>query len=143
VQLLLDQVYPDWLPEEKIKYEQTKSSFIQSLSSLQPYSYPKEREEEFYAKFDGILVLPARFWQDYKMRIEKYDFIGADQFLVSIHKGMYAQFREKSQIELRHLAIARDDGRLEKHTVLVAKCRYDSGRGMTNEREEMDDDPFI
>ncbi len=143
MQQLLDRVYPDWLPKEREKYEQTKIAFEHSLISLQPYSYPKEREQDFYEKFDGIRVLPAGFWKEYKQLIENYDFIGADQLLVSIQKGMYWRLKNENKIELSHLAIFRDENKIEKHAVLVAKCYYDAGLGMTNNRQEMDDDPFL
>ncbi|HNT67245.1 MAG TPA: CRISPR-associated helicase Cas3' [bacterium] len=143
IQELLDAVYPNWLPQEREKYELTKRAFEHSLKSLQPYSYPREREQDFYEKFDGIRVLPAVFWNSYTERIEAYDFIGADQLLVSIQKGMYWRLKNEDQIELRYLAFPRDDDQIEKHTVLVAKCHYDSGIGMTDEWEEANDTVMI
>mgnify|MGYP006289425801 FL=1 len=143
VQELLDTVYPNWLSDEKNKYENTKIAFTESLKSLQPYSYPKENEQAFYEKFDGIQVLPAKFWAEYSNRLEAYDFIGADQLMVSIQNGRYWRLKENNQIELRAIGLHRDENRIETHKVLVAKCKYDSGIGMIEEREEIDDNPFM
>ncbi len=146
VQELLDRVYPDWLPKQREEFDLTLRTFKESLTSVQPYSRPKEREEEFYEKFTGIRVLPACFWQEYKERLEGYDFIGADQLLVTIQKEMYFQLknnRSPSQIERKIIDILRHNDEIERHSVLVAKCKYNRQVGMTEEYQEIDDSPFI
>jgi len=143
IQELLDRVYPDWLPDQKKDFVRTKKAFQDSFVSLQPYSANKEREQDFYEKFTGIKVLPAQFLLDYKELIEKFDFIRAEQLLVNIHHGMYFKLKqnpEGSQIEMRIIDVIRDDDKIERHYITVAKCKYDHSKGMTDEYEDIRED---
>ena len=142
VSQLLDAVYPDWLPEEKVKYENTLSFFQKSLEALQPYSEPKEREADFYEQFTGIQVLPARYYQNYWDHLQNHDFIEAARLLVNIQRGMYFRLRnneEQSQIEKRIIPVEKNDAQILHQVVLVAKCQYDPCLGMTLEFEEIQD----
>ncbi|NOY58584.1 MAG: hypothetical protein GXO75_06585 [Calditrichaeota bacterium] len=146
IQVLLDKVYPDWLPDQKKDFMRTKEAFQDSFASLQPYSANKEREQDFYEKFTGIKVLPAQYFLDYKKLIEEFDFIRAEQLLVNIHYGMYFKLKrntEGSQIEMRIIAILRDGDKIERHYIMVAKCRYDPAKGMTDEYEEIEEDVYF
>lgn len=143
VQELLDHVYPNWLPSQNQEYNLIKTTFKDSLIELQPYSSPKEREEDFYDMFSGISVLPACSWNRYKKAVESFDFIGSEQLLVNIHRGMYFKLKEQNQIETRRIVIDREDNRIDSQLVFIAKCRYDPKLGMTDEIEEIDDDPIF
>lgn len=139
---LLDAVYPDWLPEEKVKYENTLTFFQKSLEALQPYSESKEREAEFYEQFTGIQVLPAKFFSDYQNYLQTHNFIEAARLLVNIQRGMYFRLRYnevQSQIERRTVYVEKKDGRTLPQVVLVAKCQYDHCLGMTLEFEDIQD----
>ena len=139
LQSYLDFVYPDWEKEQRVKFEDTKLSFEQSLRSLQPYSSYKENEEDFYEKFDGIQVLPARFLDKYKKLMEYYDFIGAEKYLVTIQRGIYFKLKNNNQIEQYCFDIEKLDDRLERKYVTVAKCKYNSEIGMTYDFDKIDD----
>ena len=146
IQKLLDRVYPDWLPAQKEDFVRTKKAFKDSFASLQPYSANKEREQDFYEKFTGIRVLPARYFQEYKKFIEEFDFTRAEQLLVNIHHGMYFKLKqnpEGSQIEIRIIDALRDDDKIERHYITIAKCRYDPAKGMTDEFEEAEDNILL
>ncbi|MHA1921276.1 MAG: CRISPR-associated helicase Cas3' [Promethearchaeota archaeon] len=139
LQNYLDFVYPDWEREQKVKFEDTKLSFEQSLRSLQPYSSYKENEEEFYERFDGIQVLPACFLNKYKNLIDNYDFIEAENYLVTIQRGIYFKFKNNGQIEQYCFEIEKPNGDFEIKYVIVAKCKYDSKIGLTYNFEDIDD----
>lgn len=141
LQRFLDKVYPGWLPKQRRNFEDTFSGFSRSLNSLQPYASHKENEEEFYEKFDGIQVLPVRFFNEYKRLIEIYDFIEAEKFFVTISRGMYFNLKNEGLIEKRYFTVEKLNGEPETHSVISAKCKYFSDIGLTNEREtELDFD---
>ncbi len=148
VQTLIDKVYPDWLPEQKKEFEDTKILFKSSLESLQPYSKNKEREEDFYDKFDGIKVLPAKFYAEYKTHIEEARFIEADELMVSLHKSTFKGLmfhKEGSRIIKDRFSIIKNDS-IKNSDVLIAKCKYSSEKGLlTNDYQaiEDNDDNFL
>lgn len=149
VQNLIDEVYPDWLPEQKREYEDTKNLFAKSLESLQPYSKYKEREEEFYDKFDGVKVLPAALYCDYKKLIEAGQFIEAEGLMVGLHKSTYRSLKfndSRPMIEVCSFSIVKTNDIIITTTVVVAKCRYSHQIGLIiNEFQDIDcyEDTFV
>ncbi len=146
VQNMLDTVYPDWEPEQKQEFHLTLKTFQASLQSLQPYTANKENENEFYEKFTGIQVLPAFFFNDYKQCLEQFDYIRAEELLVTIHKGMYFKLKNNpqgSQIEIKTIDIFNKDNSIKRNYVVVAKCKYNKEIGMTDEYQEILDNPFL
>lgn len=145
IQSMLDYVYPDWEPEEKREFELTKNTFQLSLQALQPYSDCKENEEKFYEKFTGIEVLPACFYKKYKSKIQNFDFIGAEQLLVTIHKNMFFKLKNNpdgSQIESKIIPIEKNNT-IKNYYVTVAKCVYTPELGLTDDFMDIDDDFII
>lgn len=144
IQNLLDRVYPCREPEQENEFQFIKTAFEQSLKSLQPFSSHKEKEEEFYEKFDGIEVLPAQFFPEYKMLIENYELIKAENFCVTIHKGMYMKYKNDDPTRIEHLRIPiQKDGEAIDHFVTVIKNRYDEEIGLTDEFRNLEIDPFV
>jgi CRISPR-associated endonuclease/helicase Cas3 len=142
----LDCVYPDWLPEEKEEYERTVRWFTQSLKMLQPYSDPKELEAEYDERFTGIRVLPAVFWEEHKALLEDYDYVGADQLYVTIQRGLYFQLLKHPQgtrIEKRMIDFVDRNERIDRRRILVAKCRYSSALGLTDDFFDLEDSRMI
>lgn len=139
LQRYLDFVYPDWKQEQFGKYHDTRISFEQAIRSLQPYARHKENEAEFYEKFDGIQALPVQYLDDYKRLIENFDFINAERLLVTIHRGMYFKLKNNGQIENYVFAIERAERKIFKKYITIAKCKYDSEIGMTDEFYEIQD----
>ena len=100
----------------------------------------------FYEKFTGIKVLPARYFNVYKTLVEAYDYITAENLLVNIHQGMYRRlkFQEQgAQIETKIIDIVKKSAKIERHFVIVALCKYDPFVGMTDDVEEIKDNPFL
>lgn len=133
IQSLLDRVYPGWEDKEKQEFEDTFSLFRSAVENLIPYSAHKENEEEFYARFDGIEVLPTQFLAKYKSLLEKWDFIHAEQFKVTIRKGMYAKYLSDGKLHTEPIAILKQDETIFETSVLVADLKYDSNIGLTDE----------
>ena len=132
----LDFVYPAWEKKQFDEYHDTRINFEQAIKSLQPYARHKENEEGFYEKFDGIQVLPAQYLSDYKKFIENFDFINSERLLVTIHRGMYFKLKNNGQIENYVFAVERNDGKILKKYITIAKCKYDSEIGMSDEYEK-------
>jgi len=143
LQEYLDIVYPNWEEEQLQSFKDTQQGFSTALKSLQPFERHKENEEEFYDKFDGIQVLPVQFLAEYKQLIQSYEFIKADQFFLTIQRGMYFKLKNKDQIETHCFAVETGAGKLIKKYVVLAKCRYDSEIGMTNERFEIEENSNV
>jgi CRISPR-associated endonuclease/helicase Cas3 len=133
IQSLLDRVYPGWEDKEKQEFEDTLRLFRNAVENLKPYSHHKENEEEFYARFDGIEVLPAQFLPEYKKLLEQWDFIHAEQLKVTIRKGMYAKFLNEGILHSEPIAILKRDETIFKTSVLVIDLKYDSNIGLTDE----------
>jgi len=143
IQNLLDNVYPDREPEQENEFLSIKTAFEQSLKSLQPFSSHKEKEEEFYEKFDGIDVLPAQFFPEYKRLIENYDFIKAENYCVTIHKGMYMKFKNENPSRIVHMRIPiRKNDEAFDHFVTIIQNRYSEDIGLTDEFKELEIDQF-
>lgn len=143
LQNYLDFVYPKWDGIQFLNYFDTRVGFAESLKSLQPFARHKENEDEFYDKFDGIQVLPACYLKQYKSLVNQYDFISADQLLVSIHRGMYWKLKNEGQIDIHCFEYETSRVRTQKKFITIAKCRYDPTIGMTDEFEKINDDSNI
>lgn len=143
LQNYLDFVYPKWGEKQFTSYSDTRTGFAKSLKSLQPYARHKENEEEFYDKFNGIQVLPSCFFKQYKSLIENYDFISAERYIVSIHRGMYWKLKNEGQIDVHCFEFETAKGKTHKHFITIAKCQYDSQIGMTDEYMEIADDYYF
>jgi len=144
IQYLLDQVYPGREPEQENEFQFIKTAFEQSLKSLQPFSFHKEKEEEFYEKFDGIEVLPAQFLPEYKRLVENYDFIKAENFCMTIHKGIYMKFKNENPSRIVHMRIPiwKNDEAFD-HFVTIIQNRYSEDIGLMDEFKELEIDQFF
>lgn len=90
-QSMLDAVYPEWDEKEQEEYATTIRFFEDSLASLQPFLLHPENEESFYEQFSNRQVLPVRFLEEYRDYFEQFEFIKANQLLVSISTKAYAR----------------------------------------------------
>ncbi|MBP7562632.1 MAG: CRISPR-associated helicase Cas3' [Candidatus Cloacimonetes bacterium] len=139
IQKMLNTVYPDWEPKQKQSFENTKILFKQSLELLFPYTENKEREEDFYSRFNGNKVLPACLYRDFKNLIEQREWIKADMLLVSITKNKFASLMNREGTYFDHVSIdyPLKSGSYDKKEVLVILCKYNSRLGLTDEHEEI------
>ena len=56
---------------------------------------------------------------------------------------MYFKLKNNGQIENHVFAIERSDGKILKRYITIAKCKYDTEIGMTDEFYEIQDDSNI
>ncbi|HEU19092.1 MAG TPA: CRISPR-associated helicase Cas3', partial [Deltaproteobacteria bacterium] len=133
IQSLLDLVYPEWEEHDRQEFENTLRLFRVAVGNLKPFSRHKENEEEFYDKFDGIEILPSQFLPDYKHALEKWDFIHAEQYKVSIRKGMYTKYIREGIIHAEPITILKKDEAVFETTVLLIDLKYNSNVGLTDD----------
>jgi CRISPR-associated endonuclease/helicase Cas3 len=61
------------------------------LDKLYPFCTYEEGEEEFFEQFDGVEVLPAELFEEFKQYIESKAYLDAEKMFVSISKQRYMQ----------------------------------------------------
>jgi CRISPR-associated endonuclease/helicase Cas3 len=120
VQSMLDKIYdPFELNDDKLR-----EKFREYLDSLYPFHVYEESEEEFFAQFDGIEVLPKDLEDEFIKYISEKRFIEAEKLFVSISKKKFA--RNKDNIDYFQ---PNDYGKI----VPVIYLKYSSKIGLTNE----------
>ena len=90
LQEYIDYVYPGYDEKSQEKFDKIYDLLTQSLAVLMPFEPSPEREEDYYRQFDGVKVLPAYYEDEFRRRLDKFDFIGAEQLKVSIRKNWFA-----------------------------------------------------
>ena len=139
LQELLDWVYPHWEPAQQQEFEDTVRSFQSAVAHLQPFRDHREEEEAFYEQFDGIDVLPHQFIQEYERRLLNYDFINAQRYMITLHRGMYFMLRKSGLIERHPIAVPMPDNTVNTQQVLIVKCDYDPDVGLLSQESEIQD----
>jgi len=139
LQEILDSVYPDWEPEQKKEFEDTRTNFQQAIEHLQPFQMHKEEEASFYEQFDGVEVLPVKFLPQYEQYVEQADFIHAQRFMVSLHRRRFIALWHQGLIEKHPVAVPRSNGKYITDYILVARLKYDSALGLLNEENAIPD----
>nr|HPR18516.1 CRISPR-associated helicase Cas3' [Candidatus Cloacimonadota bacterium] len=147
IQGLIDEVYPDWFPDQRKKFEEIRKLFNDSLASLQPYSEHKESEEAFYEHFTGVQVLPGCFFRKYVDHIQNGEFVQAEELLVGIHEGTFNSLfhNQETTFIIREAFSILRNGKAKTDYVFVICCKYDSELGLLlKEREDFihDDNMF-
>ncbi|MBF0103318.1 MAG: CRISPR-associated helicase Cas3' [Desulfobacterales bacterium] len=133
LQEMLNHVYPE-CPEQE-KYLEIKAGFTESLSRLKPFMQYKEEEDQFYEKFSGVPVLPVCFREMYERRIKDFDFIHAENLMITLHKGMVHKLRNQELIEKDFVQTEKKRGR-NGFPYRIVKCKYDQNIGLLEEKEE-------
>ncbi len=95
----IDTVYPCFDKEAKERYDKIYNLLSLSIQKLTPFNPSKEGEEVFYKQFDGVKVVPAYYEKEYLQKINKFDFIGAEQLKLSIRKNWFARLLADSDIQ--------------------------------------------
>ncbi len=99
VQELVDEVYAGGYSNEDLKeFEMIRDNFRKFWKEVVPFIDNKKNEEDFYALFDGVEVIPDKFRDDYIKRIEEKDFFGAVEFAVTITKSQYQRLKKDGQL---------------------------------------------
>ena len=73
-------------------------TFPKLWQEILPFIDDKRKEEDFYALFDGIEVVPEKYHDDYAKCVEAKDYFGAIEFIVTITRGQYRKLNEQGQL---------------------------------------------
>jgi CRISPR-associated endonuclease/helicase Cas3 len=84
VQELLDKIYEPYQMDLALK-----ENFRALLDNLYPYNVYEDSEEEFFSQFDGIEVLPADLFDEFKNYVENKQYLDAEKLFVSISKRKF------------------------------------------------------
>lgn len=90
----LDAVYDDstlmekWHEEYQTQAAEFRTNF---LAKLIPFQSDPTIEEQFNKLFDGIEVLPEKFYTEYLLLKDSENYLESDQLLVSIPRGQYGR----------------------------------------------------
>lgn len=115
----------DYVQEWQQVYEQTAADFEGMLHTLVAFDADKALEQQFYAAFDSIEVLPHAFEQEYFDLINQGCFVEADGLLVSIQCWQYSMLKKKGKLREGD---RKADSPLER--IHVALTTYDQDLGL-------------
>jgi CRISPR-associated endonuclease/helicase Cas3 len=85
VQEILDSVYAPFELDSDLR-----DMFRRHLDDLYPFVTYEDGEEEFFAQFDGIEILPVELFDKFKSHVHNKQFLDAEKLFVSISRKKYA-----------------------------------------------------
>jgi CRISPR-associated endonuclease/helicase Cas3 len=99
IQIMVDDVYEEGYKNEDLEeFNLVRDAFQKRWKEMKPFVDSKRNEEEFYALFDGVEVVPEKFRDSYTKRVEDKDFFGAIEFVVTISKNQYKRLKQGGQL---------------------------------------------
>lgn len=145
LQRFVDFVYPKWNETDERRYEDTKKLFIDFIrSELKPLEYSDKREQEFYSQFDGNKVLPISLVEEYRNRIDSFQFIRAEALLVNISTKRLLSLQNQGVIESERFPYIKEDGtEVNLKNEYVIKRNYSSEFGLDYNEIENSNDNFL
>ena len=138
LQKAIDYVYPEWIEETQLKYNQTLTYLRHAVfKELSPLKYNKEKEEAFYEQFGGVKVLPISCLEKYTERVEDCRFVKADSLLVQINERRFIGMLKQKGIEKERLVFeSKNTKKLLEKACYVIKRKYNSELGLLINEEE-------
>ncbi len=99
VQELVDNVYSEGYKGKDLEeFESVRMTFPKLWREILPFIDDKRKEEDFYALFDGIEVVPEKYRDNYEKCVEAKDYFGAIEFIATITRGQYRKLNEQGQL---------------------------------------------
>jgi len=122
IQELVDEVYAEGYNEKELKtFESVRESFQRFWKEIFPFIDDKQKEEDFYKLFDAIEVVPEKFHEEYKTRIEEKDYFAANELLTRISVGQYQKLTKAGQLVLENVGDTK---------TLFIQTKYDDDLGL-------------
>ena len=112
LQEVINEIYPTWNKKDKEKFNKAYSELHAKLKRISPMLYSELDEDDFYAQFDGIKVVPEACYHDFKKRIESLDFIGAEGYKVQIRRSNFKGWKENGNLVPDSLAVGTEKGNI-------------------------------
>jgi len=99
VEELVENVYADgYKGKDSEEFDSVKSTFPRLWKEILPFIDDKRREEDFFALFDGIEVVPEKYRDNYTKCVDAKDYFGAIEFIATITRGQYRKLKEQGQL---------------------------------------------
>lgn len=137
LQEYIDYVYPKWNKEEEDDFNMTYDTMKATLDTLIPLQHSKNKEEDFYSKFDGAKILPQELKQNFEDYLKSFDFINAENLKVSIRKSRFSQWRSKGNIKRETFYFEKNKkGDLLKIDYFITNKVYDSDYGLFKDKDQ-------
>lgn len=131
LQQAIDQVYPEWDEKDKSEYDIVYNALSEiSSSNLAPFTHNPHSEEEFYAQFDGIKVLPVQFETAFQEYLNQFEFIKAESLKVSISKKRFKWLLHDNKISKQNHSYASRKGKILNTPYFIIKKEYDPSLGL-------------
>ena len=122
VQRLVDEVYADGYKGKDLEeFESVRSNFIKLWKEIFPFVDDRRKEDDFYALFDSVEVVPEKFLYDYELGVNQKDYFRTAEFVVTINKVQYAKLYKAGQVYQEKIG---DDD------ILFIKTAYDDEYGL-------------
>jgi len=127
LQNMIDFVYPNWDKDSKEEFDKIYTllnGFVEN--ELKPFIYNEKQEEDFYKQFDGVKVLPVKFYTRYKKYLQENKFIKAENLKVQISEKRYYSLSANQSIEtVRDVFESIKTKKLLEQKVMVLYKKYD------------------
>jgi CRISPR-associated endonuclease/helicase Cas3 len=131
LQRFIDDVYnKEHWEKQKAEFERIYSALKIQTNALFPLRESKTTEDEFYKLFDGIKVLPDNCYPEYKRRLLKLDFIGAELLKVSIRKQTFKWWLREQYIKEGFVFVELPNKKELKIEFWLLKRQYDKDLGL-------------
>lgn len=122
VQKLVDEVYSGGYKEKDLEvFESVRANFQKLWKEILPFIDDHRKEEDFFALFNGIEVVPEEFYDDYRKCMEEKDYFGAIEYVVMITKGQYSKLMRDGQIYSVNV---------NDFDIKIIRTRYDEDLGL-------------
>lgn len=139
LQRAIDFVYKDWDAKDKEEYNLVYDTLTDLVKNqLSPFIYSQKSEEDFYSKFDGIKVLPAKSEAEFRLYLNQYEFVKAESLKVQISKKRFAGFISSGVIEKRiHLFESKNDNnKINQTYYFIIRKKYTNDLGLLIKDDE-------
>lgn len=138
LQKLIDIVYPEWQESEYLEFIKTKELLQYYIENeLKPFVHSKSQEEDFYKQFDGIKVLPAKFYKKYQEYLEYNRFIKAENLKVQVRERRFYGLLHNDSIKQEHAYYESGNSKTVKNQkVWVIEKKYDDELGLLMDEDD-------
>lgn len=138
LQGLIDVVYPEFTPDDREKFENTRLYLRNALERLAPMEQSEQSEKDFYKQFDGEKVLPVELYTRFVSMLKDFNFIGAQRLKVGIRRGELARWMRAGILESQTFimeSVKKKSGKPLEFKFLVLKLPYSSELGLQKNTE--------
>jgi len=138
LQRMMDFVYPNWEEEDYREYAKTRELLEYFVEKeMKPFIYNKNQEEDFYKQFDGIKVLPAKFFNQYTEYLEENKFTKAENLKVKItEKRFYGLIQNNGIQQETEIFEMINSKKIKEQKVWVLEKKYDEDLGLLIDEDE-------